>query len=238
MVPIGFTTGLLFKLPLPFEERVKLMHSIGTEAIELSFATPKELFDCRPSVEIQALMKNFRYVTIHAPWKNVGYGRGIKTERILIHLRYLCQKFPVKGIVVHPDTVFDFQKLEKSGLPILLENVGRKKFGADTEVFRTIRDRFNFGFVLDIEHAYDNDPTMKLAEEFYGVMGDRLRHMHVSGHRGSEMHVPVFLSDNRETVAEFLEEHSKHPIILEGIISKDVQERLRDELNFVRKASR
>ena len=45
MAKIGFTTGSLYRSNISFDERIKLYHSLGADAIELSFVTPKDLLD-------------------------------------------------------------------------------------------------------------------------------------------------------------------------------------------------
>lgn len=237
MAPIGFTTGLLYQLDIPLEEGIKLFYSLGAEAIEISFATPKELLFYRPSIEIQSLVRNFRYVSIHAPWKNVGYSTGDKTRKILQHLDYLYHKLPAKGIVIHPDIVLNFDILAKSRLPILIENLDKKKYSDDIKQFEALKEKYEFGFVLDIQHAYVKDPSMELAEKLFQAMGNKLRHFHVSGAADSEAHAPVHLSENRKAIEDFLREHNKNPWILEGVVADDIEGRLRKELGCARNIS-
>jgi len=235
MASIGFTTGALYKLNIPMDEKIKLLHSLGMEAIELSFATPRELLGYKPSVETQNLMKTFRYVSIHAPWKNVGYSTGQKTGKILQKLEYLCQKVRAKGIVLHPDIVLDFQRLARLKLPFLVENLDKKKYSNDPRQFEALKEKYEFGFVLDIQHAYNQDPSMELAEKLFQVMGDKLRQLHVSGGTTSGAHLPVHLSENKANLEEFLSEHNKVHWILEGAVEKDILATLKNELEFVKK---
>ncbi len=73
---------------------------------------------------------------------------------------------------------------------------------------------------------------MQIAKEFTKVMGDRLRHMHVSGCTASESHAPLYRADNREQVASILPMTRGKPLILESVVS-DINE-INEELGFVR----
>jgi hypothetical protein len=235
MASIGFSTGSLYKLNISMDENVALLHSLGMEAIELSFATPKELFSYKPTLETQNILKNFRYISIHAPWKNVGYSSGPKTEKLLHKLNYLCSKMHVKGVVLHPDTILDFQNIAKTKFPFLMENLAKKKYSDDSKQFEILKEKYDFGFVLDVQHAYLKDPSMELAEKLFKVMGNKLRQLHVSGGSASESHSLIHLSNNKEAIENFLKEHNKVHWILEGIVEKDVLPRLKKELEYLKK---
>lgn len=114
----------------------------------------------------------------------------------------------------------------------------RKTFGTHPNQFRDIARKYNFGFVLDVQHAYEHDSSMQLAKEFIDVMGNRLKHMHVSGYSKSEIHVPTYCSVNREAITKILEIGVKVPKILEGILSIDVNETIKNELVYIRNHER
>lgn len=233
MAQVGFTTGSLYRSEIPFEDRIKLYSSLGADAIELGFATPKELFQFNPSNEAIDAVKKFEHVSIHAPWKNIRYNS--KSSEVIAALASLCEKLPINGIVMHPDTVEDFSILEKTSLPFLIENMdSRKKYGTHPEHIRELKERYNLGFVFDVQHAYEHDQTMNLARELVDVMGERLKHMHVSGHNGSERHIPVHLAANRKSIAEILKLGLNAPKILEGIIFDHFEATIKNELNYVR----
>ena len=234
MASIGFSTGSLYKLNISMDEKIALLHSLGMEAIELSFEAPKELFGYRPSIETQSLLKNFRYISIHAPWKRVGYSSGPKTEKLLHQLSYLCSKMHVKGIVLHPDIILDFQNISKANFPFLMENLAKKKYSDNLKHFEALKENYEFGFALDIQSAYLKDSSMKLAEELFKVMGGKLRQFHVSGGSASESHSLVHLSNNKEAIENFLKEHNKVHWILEGVAEKDVLVRLKKELEYIK----
>jgi len=234
MTNVGFTTGSLYKTAIPFNERIKLYYSLGADAIELSFATPKHLFDISISEELKHDVNKYSYVSIHAPWKEIRYGDNDATKRILQKLRQWCGVIPIGGIVLHPDTIGNFEMLDNSELPFVIENMDRRKaYGTHPDQFRDLVLKYNIGFVMDVQHAFEHDSSMQLAREFLGVMGDRLQHMHVSGYSKSEIHCPTHYAVNREAITEILEMNIDVPKILEGIISADVYKTIRDELTYI-----
>jgi hypothetical protein len=235
MANIGFTTGSLYRSDIQFDDRIKLYHSLGADAIELSFATPNELLEYNLSEQAKQDIKKYTSVSIHAPWKEVRYNSGPETQTIIGKLRALFEQLPIEGIVLHPDTIDDFETLDQSGLPFLLENMDkRKSYGIHPEHFQELKSKYNFGFVLDVEHAYEHDPSMKLAKEFVRVMGDRLKHLHVSGSTESEIHVLTYCAPNKEDLTQVLELGLPVPKILEGILLEDIPNSIRKELEYVR----
>jgi endonuclease IV len=236
MASIGFTTGSLYRSNFSFDEIIKLYDLSGADAIELSFATPSQFFEYELSEQSINNIKKFKSISIHAPWKEVRYSADSVTKNIIEKLKSFCDKFSVEGIVLHPDTIDDFGILVDSGLPFLLENMDKRKtFGTHPDHFRELKRKYNFGFVLDIEHAYEHDSSMQLAKELIDVMGDRLKHMHVSGSSDSEIHVLTYCATNREAITKILELNVSVPKILEGILLTDVDNSIIKELAYVKK---
>jgi len=235
MANIGFTTGSLYKSEILFDERIKLYYSLGANAIELSFATPTELFNYNLLEQTKENLKKFSSISIHAPWKEVRYEDNSQTKRIIEKLRLLCDNLPINGLVLHPDTIDNFEIFNQSGLPFLLENMDkRKSYGTHPDHFQELKQKYNFGFVLDVEHAYEHDSSMQLARELIDVMGNKLKHMHVSGYNNLEIHVPTYCAVNKEAITKILKMNLKVPKILEGILLENVQDSIKRELRYIR----
>jgi endonuclease IV len=235
MTGIGFTTGCLYRSDIPFEDRISLFHSLGANAIELSFATPKQLFEYTLSDQAIKDLEKFKFISIHAPWKEVTYDTET-SEVIIPKLKSLCDRLKVEGIVLHPDVIHDFDVLDKSGLPFLIENMdSRKNYGTHPEHIREIKRDHGFGFVFDVQHAYTQDPKMNIAREIAKEMGNRLKHMHVSGNTSSQSHVPVHCAENRKEITDILELKIPATIILEGKPSPSLnfEETAKKELEYV-----
>ncbi len=239
MAAVGFTTGSLYRSGLSLNDRIKLYLSAGADAIELGFSTPNELLAYELTEAAARAIKQFKHISIHAPSKEVRYGSNSDTRKIIEKLKFLCSRLLITGIVVHPDAIDDFELLEQSGLPFLLENMDKRKaYGTHPEHFRELKEKYNFGFVLDAEHAYEHDPSMQLAREFIEVMGGRLKHMHVSGCSQSEIHVPTFRAVNKRAITEILKMGLNVPKILEGALLEEIQNSITRELEFVRSYER
>lgn len=233
---IGFSTGCLHRSNIPKGELIEFYYSLGANAIELSFSNPSYLNDFELSSETICNIKKYDYISIHAPWHEITYKPDEKTNDIIEKLRCLCDKIPVEGIVLHPDTVDDFRYLENSKLPFLFENMDkRKKFGTHPQHFLQLIKNYSFGFVLDLQHSYENDSTMKFAREFVSIFGNRLKAIHVSGCTKSERHFPVYIADNRDAIAQILELSINVPKILEGVLLENIPQTASKELDFVRK---
>lgn len=238
MIPVGFSTGCLYQTIDSVDERIALYLAAGADAIEIGFATPQELFDYELTENAMNDIKKFRFATIHAPFKEVRYGNTIETKMIIDKLRSLCDFLPIKGLVIHPDKVDDFAILKRSKLPFLIENMDKnKQEGILPEHIKELKKEHGLGFVLDIQHVYEHDPTMGRATEFVDIMGDGLHHLHVSGQTATKHHISTCMADNKEAITKVLEMKLGVPIILEGVFLQDIEEQMKEELAYVREQS-
>ena len=237
MAPVGLSTGALFSSNLSLQERLNLYHGVGSQGVEIMLATRDEAYRCTLSEELEKSVCRFAPVTIHAPMIGLRYNNDDDTKALLWHLGDLCKYLPIVGIVVHPDLVDDFTVLEKSGLPILIENMDRRKtcYTKPGDIERLAKD-YNFGFCMDVQHIWEHDPSMVMADDMRAAMGDRLRQMHVSGCTATEIHYPTFLAENKDAIVKVLEKRITVPKVLEGLITKepDRLKAAREELAFVR----
>jgi len=234
MAQIGFSTGSLYKSSIDFHEIINLYCSSKADAIELSFAEPDALLRFQLSLDLINDIEKFKYISIHAPWKKINYDSGDICSKLFSKLIFLCKELPVQGIVLHPDTIREFKILNDSGLPFLLENMDkRKSFGTHPQHFEDLK-KYNLEFVLDIQHSYEHNQSIGFTKNFIETMGNRLKHMHVSGYNHSELHVPAHLADNKNQITEILKLKIQVPKILEGILLGDVKEVVKREIEFIR----
>ncbi len=210
-----------------------MFFSLGATAVELMFATPKQLDQFKLTSDMIKDIKKFGYISIHAPCKDVRYDSDTITNTIIQKLKFLCEQLPINGIAMHPDTINDFSRLASSGLPILMENMDkRKKFGTTPKHFKELK-KYNFGFILDVQHTYEHDPSMGLAKELIDMMGNKLKHIHISGCTKSELHFPTYLADNKSAIIKILKLNIKKPKILEGILLGNIKEKVSEEFSFI-----
>ncbi|MCK5332298.1 hypothetical protein KAJ41_00345 [Candidatus Parcubacteria bacterium] len=235
MTDIGFTTGCLYKTKLSYFEIIFLYKKIGTTAIELSFGSLEELDNFSLSSDIEKLLQHFSYISIHIPWIEINYDINLKSEKIIGKIKSLCEQLPIKGIVVHPNCIGNFEYLESLKLPFLLENLNKGHLeGISSEQFKKFRDNFEFDFVFDLQHAFEHDQTMNVAKELLGVMKDKIKHIHISGQNNSTRHLSVVNSDNQKKITQILKICPKVPIICEGIMLNNFERRATEELNFIK----
>jgi len=234
MSKAGFSTGCLYKAGVKVEDAIKLYHSLGANAIEISFGHLPELSKFNLTQEIIKDVKKYDFVSLHAPW-DIRYGNNEKTQKIISKLGFFSKNFGAEGIVVHPDSVDSFSILEESGFLFLMENMdSRKKFGTHPDAFERLKEGYRFGFVLDVKHAEDHDYSMKLSKSFLDVMGNRLNHFHVSGTDCNKKHMPTYAARNKDSIADVLNLRKNVPRISEGIISSDIEQTISEELDFLR----
>lgn len=231
MIKVGFSINDLNETNISFSNRLKLYFSLGSNAIELDF---KNILNFKLTEDIIKHIKKFDYISIHAPTDNV-YGKNNKTEKFLEKLKEVCRKLQIDTIVLHPDTIDNFSILEKSKLPFGIENMDKaNKIGTDVGFFKKIKKKHSFGFVLDAQHAYEHDPSMKLAKKLFFIMGNRLKHMHISGSTNYLNHAPVYLSNNKDAIVKILNLGLEFPKILEGLITENISKTISEELAFVK----
>ncbi len=235
MASVGFSTGDLYKTELSLDEIIERYHSTKAEAIELNFGSKKLLLEYELKEESKEMLKDFNYLSAHAPFVESEYGYNKETEKIIKKLKELHKELNFDGIVVHPNDVEDFEALEETNLPFLIENMDhRKPEGKKPRYFKRLKENYSFGFILDVEHVYENDESMELGQQIIEVMGDRLKHMHVSGCRGEKNHYPAYKSENKEEITKILEMGIDVPKILEGVIIQDTEETIQEELDYVK----
>lgn len=233
MEEIGFTTRCLHKSGLPLNEIIDFYRSTEATAIELSFGSPGELKNFNLNSPLIKKISEFKYISIHAPFLNFKYSKNSQTKEVLEKLTYLKENLPVQGVVIHPSNIQDFSIIQDSDLPFLIENMDPRKSRGKYPLEFKEYNKLNVGYVLDIQHAYENDPSMKLAKELIKIMGEKLKHLHVSGEQNSSNHFPVHLSRNCHEVQEISKLCLTTPVILEGRISEPNLEIASKELNFI-----
>lgn len=235
MTDIGFTTGCLHRTKLSYFEMISLYKKTGSTAIELSFASIKELDDFTLSNDIMKLLDHFSYMTIHAPWIEIIYDLNSDSEKIIGKIKGLYERLPVKGIVVHPDCIENFEFLESLKLPFLLENMNKSSVaGTGPEHFKKFIDNFEFDFVFDLQHAFEQDQTMNVAEELVEVMRSKIKHIHISGQNKFVRHLSIVDSDNKTKIMRTLKICPNVPIICEGIMLNNFEKRAVEELKFIK----
>ncbi len=227
----GFSLGWIFDtVPNTLCNISRFLRQSSTDAAELCLNSVRLrhllLFW---NQELETSLASFDYFSIHLPEVNWIEKDQLTREVIrCVSFLFSSSSFsfpsscaPFKVLVVHPDTIEDWYFLarcnrDKLGGRIAIEFPmdKDKKSGKTLDELKKIYYDFpTFGFVLDVQHAYENDPTGNLAIEAAKLMGCRLRHLHVSGQKqrpeGLSRHSFLYEADNREEIQRVL----AHPLL-------------------------
>ena len=220
----GFSTGAIAKGD--FHQALRIVHSLGIKAVELSALRDHEL----PKL-IQELpqldLGMFTHVSIHAPSKFVTISEVQAADLLKAALRLGI------GVVVHPDAITDASCWKEFGELLWIENLDKRKPLARTvseleEVFR----RFpNAGFCLDVAHARQIDPTMSEAAHMLEKFDDRLKQLHASGLNSNSTHSALSVAARAAfgQISQLIPPHV--PVILESPVTES---QISSELEFAR----
>jgi len=130
--------------------------------------------------------------------------------------------------------------LLEGGVPLAIENMDRnKKEGIKIGELEALVREFELGFVLDAQHAYEQDPSMHYAMDLLQAIKDKIVHYHVSGQRGEDIHAPVCKAENKGAIIDFMSKAfsvKKRPIILEG--SYKFLREISEDVNFLKEELR
>ena len=210
MPTIGFSTGALALGD--FRRALTMLVSKSAKAIELSALRSAELprlLEALSSLNLKA----YQYIAIHAP-------TDAPNERELVER---LEEVASRGfnVVVHPDTIHEFQLWEKLNGRLCIENMdSRKSTGRTADELRTFFNRLpSAQLCFDIAHARQVDPTMTEAARILLEFGNRLAQVHLSevDSRGRHFAISFVAKLAYKPLAEFL---SKVPVILESPVGE------------------
>lgn len=184
MRPIGFSTGALalsdFRLAL------QELQGKPVDAVELSALRYRELNQLLLSLK-ELPLANYKYISIHAP-----SSFAVEQEREIIELlqRYVPPEWP---IVLHPDTIHNFEAWKNLGRQLAIENMDRRKpIGRTVEELKVIFEKLpEATLCFDIGHARQCDPTMTEAFRILQAYSDRLSQLHISEVNTASQHDPL-----------------------------------------------
>ncbi len=233
---VGFSTGFLtHKIGKPLKEVLNIYSNARAKAIELSLMSYEETINFQLNPELIQKINNFSYISIHAPCKGIIYKKDQTTIEVLNKLKSLSEELNVQAVVLHPSVIQDFTIFEEYNLPFLIENMDKRNEKLTIpEHFKKFKKESNLGFVLDLQHAYEHDPTMKLAQELVEVMGSNLKELHVSGQTQEQKHSLLHLSENKTAIEKILKKKFNLPIILEGCPKEPFQETAQKEITYIK----
>ncbi len=230
---LGFGSGACYRMFQSPEQRcnreyIDLLSQSGkASCIELMCHDEADLDYLLQAKDID--LSKFSYISVHAPAS--PYAADDKFNHILRQFRELTRKFPIRNIVFHPDTVLDWSVFEGyQDLPISIENMDeRKQFGKTVEDIQSILSKHSFGLTLDLQHCFDNDPTMQLAGQFQTIFADRIVQYHLSGYEPEFLHYPLYKTRQDEIMAAL--RYPNLPVIIESTF--DSYDEPTQELDYI-----
>jgi hypothetical protein len=184
MRPIGFSTGALAKDN--FRLALHELEGKPVDSIELSALRYPELSILVTSLK-ELRLDSYRYIAIHAPSQ---FDQNEEIEVVKLLKKWIPATWP---IIIHPDTVHDFDLWRSFGAQIAIENMDRRKAtGRTAEELKTIFDKLpEARFCFDIGHARQFDTTMTEAYRILKLYSRRLCQVHVSEVNSTGQHDPV-----------------------------------------------
>ncbi|MBI1866673.1 MAG: hypothetical protein HYS02_02820 [Candidatus Staskawiczbacteria bacterium] len=219
---IGFSTGALYKY-FTVKESLNFLQKSEYRVVELNFINieniKKGLLDEITKCDIE----NFEYVSLHAPV--FPYGRTKDTEFIFDKIQKLNKIRELDIVIFHPNTVQDFNVFKNTPFPVAFENMDcrKKYFKIPEEIISVLSDE-KFKIILDVNHVYTNDNTMRLASYFYEKLGNKIVQTHLSGY---EDHHDALYKTKQNIIIKSIQ-NPLCPIIIESVISPDETEKEMD----------
>ncbi len=209
---IGFSTGCLYKTHDPLApETFAVFRKMGCNAIEIAwnvggFDELEKIAKIKPED-----LAGFEYVSIHAP----SFDNFNETEIVamLQKLTEVNDRLKFKAVVLHPYETMNFDIFRQFDLPFMIENMDwRKDFGKYVDSLENIFSKFDAPMVLDLNHCYTNDPSMRLARDIAETFGGRIEEIHLSGFE--TFHEPLFKTKQTEILQSIPDK--RLPIIIES----------------------
>ena len=224
---IGFNTGgLRDYLPRVSKESIDFIRSTGSNAIEFS-VKDMESIDALNNISREDL-KGFKYISLHSPTRMMVPDMA---ENTLAALQRQHNRLRFDTIVVHPVDIGDFAIFKKFDLPIAFENMDwRKSKYRTVEDMKTLFKDHDYPMVFDIQHAYSNDPTGNLADDFSEQFVKRIVEVHISGIDEKNDHCLLFENKQSNIITKI---PRKIPIIIESDAPKTSD--LKELADFMRK---
>ncbi len=229
---IGASNGWFYSIDIfSLEKQEEVLKNTGADAVEFNLNWDKKRFD---SLTNQT-SGNYKYKSLHLP----KFMPPHTVEEIIDIAKKIMQTQQPTTLILHPTDLSesDYEKLSKANLPIAIENMDSAiEEGHNIEQLKNLIEKYNFNFMLDVQHAYDHDSSMKYTEELFNTFKDKIKQLHISGETPTSIHELAYKSDNKKVIIEFTKKILKIkniPIIIEGQYKSETE--LKNEIDFLKK---
>jgi sugar phosphate isomerase/epimerase len=190
---IGFTSGAAYRtIASTSPEIVEACLEMGCSAMEIYAANSREVSELKENTDsIVDGLRRFDYVSFHSPGMKFVFGNDDTTREMLDVFSTAYEKVGARCLVVHPHQVENWSVFDDFPFTIAVENMSDDVlFWSVEQLSEVFAQHPDFRMVLDVSHAYGNDPSFALTDDLIRNFGDRITHIHLSGHR--VMHEPLF----------------------------------------------
>lgn len=216
---LGFSTGALHK-HFNAKEALNYFQKRSHTVVEIGLVKMDRIREgWADSIEKKDL-EGFDYVSLHAPV--IAYGENEETKFVFEKIKRINQLRKLDAVVVHPNTVENFNVFSNVEFVVAFENMdNRKDSYTKPEELKTLLDQnSSYRFILDVNHAYTHDKSMEVVKKFYSLLGDRIEEIHLSGYEG--YHEPLFKTKQMEILKSI--QNFETPIIIEAVMnSKEIE---------------
>lgn len=170
---IGFSTGAVAFGD--FQKALKTLNAQSFDSIELSALRVGEiepLINALPELDLA----KYKYVSLHAPSSFTA-----SEEPWLANLLFATVPEQWK-IVLHPDTIHDFDLWRRFGNRLAVENMDRRKPGGRSlaELLTVFAELPEASLCFDIGHARQCDSSMTESFLILTALRNKLAHLHAS----------------------------------------------------------
>jgi len=240
---IGPSNGWMYAISIyEIEEQISFLRLAGASALEVCFArwgtdgNRKRMESVQPGL----FCNKFRFLSFHLPdfsrWSYPRVQIEKISELVAINMPNAALIHPLKGDDdLYPEDYY--RDLRSAGVPLAIENMDRDKgSGFLIREILGLVESFGLGFVLDVQHAFEHDSSMKYARELFDALQEAIVHFHVSGETEINNHSLVCQARNQKAILDFLGwafSQKPAPLILEGKYRDP--DGLKEEIDFLKR---
>lgn len=223
---LGFSSGCLYKTHDRLgRETFEIYRKTGSNAIELMVHDVEDLPKLKEITREE--LAGFEHVSLHAP-KFDGLSEK-ELNDVLRQIEAAHQKLSLEYVVIHPDIISDWKIFSDFSFPVAVENMDdRKESCRNVEDMQKVFEQIDAKMILDVNHCFSNDPTMKLAYDFIEAFRDRIVGFHLSGFE--TFHDPLYKTQQQEILDAIFDKNI--PIIIESGFEKE--EEVEKEFEYIK----
>lgn len=230
--PIVISTGLVYKFMNDRNEMIQRLKEFSPDGIEISFAYPQYLYEFVLESRNLMYLQGLRFNSIHAPWKEIVYGKN--AIPVLERIDTLYDSIHARNVVFHKAPEDDFSVLRDYNFAGSVENDDWKK-GLNTpeKIGEILEQNPNLRFTFDFAHALTIDTG--LVPEFLSF-GNKISQVHLSYlDRQMPDHYFLFKHDSEEMRRLIRMIPSNIPLVLECVADNPSEiELVRREIEYLR----